>query len=261
MESYLSGSYSRDTALRPIDDVDIVFVVDPSHWTIFSSVLNPSPRDVLDSFARAIRRRYELSSVYGQRRSVGLKLSGLDVDVVPALRSIDHSTAIYVPDSRDGSWILSNPREHARQATQVNQSREGRLKPLVKLLKLWNNQLPSTAQVKSFLLETMAVRIFRQYRIPSYSDGLVQFWDHIAYAAGEGTVYEWSSAGIKLASWSTSVPDVAETGGNVAEGLDSGCRQRFVQHAIRSRDRALASLRARSDASAIAHWRSAFRLS
>jgi hypothetical protein len=115
--------------------------------------------------------------------------------------------------------------------------------------------------VKSFLLETMAVRIFRQYRIPSYSDGLVQFWDHIAYAAGEGTVYEWSSAGIKLASWSTSVPDVAETGGNVAEGLDSGCRQRFVQHAIRSRDRALASLRARSDASAIAHWRSAFRLS
>ncbi len=261
VDSYLSGSYSRDTALRPIDDVDIVFIVDPSHWTSFPAIWNPDPSNVLESFARAIRRRYELSSIYGQRRSVGLKLSGLDIDVVPALSSPTHATAIYVPDSRTGAWVLSNTREHARQVTQVNHTRDGLLKPLVKLLKLWNNQLPSTAQVKSFLLETMAVLIFKQYRIPSLSEGLVQFWDYLAYAAGEGKVYEWSSVGINLSWWSTLVPDIAETGGNVAEGLDPDRRQKFVQQAIRSRDRALASLRARSDSYAVEHWRSAFHLS
>jgi hypothetical protein len=227
---------------------------------MWSSLLRPEPNEVLESFARAVRRRYTLSSVYGQRRSVSLRLSDLDIDVVPALASIDHGTAIYVPDSRTGAWVLSNPREHARQATQVNQSRDGRLKPLVKLLKLWNSQLPSTAQVKSFLLETMAIRIFRHYRISSLGDGLVQFWDHVAYAAGEEKVYEWSSVGISLSWWSTSVPDIAETGGNVAEGLDWDRRQKFVQQAISSRDKALASLRARNDSYAGDHWRRAFRL-
>lgn len=40
---------------------------------------------VLESFATAIRRRYALSSVYGQRRSVRLELNHLDIDVVPAI--------------------------------------------------------------------------------------------------------------------------------------------------------------------------------
>lgn len=260
IDSYLSGSYSRDTALRPIDDVDIIFVVDPSHWSFWPALYRPQPNEVLESFARAIRRRYTLSSVYGQRRSVNLRLSDLDVDVVPALSSNDHATAIYVPDSRTGAWILSNPQEHARLATHVNQSCDGRLKPLVKLLKLWNSQLPSTTQVKSFLLETMAIRIFRRYSLSSLGDGLVKFWDHTACAANEKTVYEWSSVGISLSWWSTTVPDVAETGGNVAEGLDSDCLQKFVQQAITSRDKALASLRARNDSYAIDHWRRAFRI-
>lgn len=78
--SYLSGSYARDTAIRPLDDVDIIFEIDPSGWHtgFFSSV--PPPERVLESFATAIRRRYPLSSVYGQRRSVRLQLNHLDVD-------------------------------------------------------------------------------------------------------------------------------------------------------------------------------------
>lgn len=260
LDSYLSGSYSRDTALRPIDDVDIVFIVEPSHWSQWPSLWRPEPYEVLDSFARAIRHRYTLSSVYGQRRSVNLRLSDLDIDVVPALSANEHSSAIYVPDRQARTWILSNPKEHARQATQVNRSRDGQLKPLVKLLKLWNRQLPSTAQVKSFLLETMALRIFRRYGIPSLEEGLVRFWDHMAYAAGEDTVLQWESVGIGLSGWSTSVPDVAETGGDVAGGLDSECRQKFVQRAISSRDKALASLRARNNSYAVDHWKRAFHL-
>jgi hypothetical protein len=260
LDSYLSGSYSRDTALRPIDDVDIVFIVEPSHWMLWPSFWRPEPSEVLDSFARAIRHRYTLSSVYGQRRSVNLRLSDLDIDVVPALSANEHSSAIYVPDRQASTWILSNPKEHARQATQVNRSQDGRLKPLVKLLKLWNSQLPSTAQVKSFLLETMALRIFRRNEIPSLSDGLVKFWDHMAYAGGEDAVFGWESVGIRLSWWSATVPDVAETGGDVAEGLESERRQKFVQQAISSRDKALASLRARNDSYAVDHWKRAFHL-
>src|SRR5262249_24178974 len=78
VKTYLSGSYYRDTAIYPVDDVDIIIVIDPSYWLspgkIASTVLFgppysfPSPTAVLESFAKAIRYRYPVSSVFGQRR-------------------------------------------------------------------------------------------------------------------------------------------------------------------------------------------------
>ncbi len=64
---YLSGSYSRDTAIKPLDDVDIIFVIEPTKWTTALDnllSLNPEPSAVLTTFANAIRYRYPISSVY-----------------------------------------------------------------------------------------------------------------------------------------------------------------------------------------------------
>ena len=73
--SYLSGSYARDTAIRPLDDVDVIFEIDPSYWSTGFLSSYPPPGKVLESFAAAIRRRYPISSVHGQRRSDWLVLA------------------------------------------------------------------------------------------------------------------------------------------------------------------------------------------
>ena len=60
IDSYLSGSYARDTAIAPLDDVDVVFLINPEHWqSQFDAMFGfrPSPSKVLDTFATAIRRR------------------------------------------------------------------------------------------------------------------------------------------------------------------------------------------------------------
>src|SRR6476646_2983957 len=59
--SYLTGSYARDTVIHPLDDVDIVFVIEPKQWSSWWDY--PSPDSVLKSFERAIRYRYDGSSV------------------------------------------------------------------------------------------------------------------------------------------------------------------------------------------------------
>lgn len=69
LDSYLSESYARDTAIKLIDDVDIVVVVDPDGWRNGLWFGNPDPDRILRSFAAAIRYRYGQSSVYVQRRS------------------------------------------------------------------------------------------------------------------------------------------------------------------------------------------------
>lgn len=139
--SYLSGSYARDTAIAPLDDVDIIFVINPQAWKIGFFSSTPSPDTILRSFANAVRYRYPNSSIRTQRRSICLQLYHLDIDVVPAIEDDSHGQMIWVPDANTGNWIKSSPKLHSDAATKINQSRNGNFKPLVKLLKNWNSNL------------------------------------------------------------------------------------------------------------------------
>lgn len=248
VDSYLSGSYPRDTAIRPIDDVDIILAIDPSEWLgVLDQILGakPSPEKVLQSFAAAIRYRRPNSSVRVQRRSVRLQMERLDIDVVPAIPGADGVT-IHIPDTEEDGWIKSAPKRHAELATEVNKGCYGLFKPEVKLLKSWNGAVPSTAGWRSFAVETLALRLFRHAPMESLHQGLIAFWDFVAYLASRPTVYRWSDAcGVAFSVFgigAPSVPDAAGTGSNTAAGIDLDRQQKFVEQAIRARDRALDAL-------------------
>jgi hypothetical protein len=236
--SYLSGSYARDTAIAPLDDVDIIFVINPLMWEtgIFSS--KPPPATILRSFANAVRRRYPDSSVRTQRRSICLQLSHLDIDVVPAIEADESGEIIWVPDVDTGRWIKSSPKRHSDVATNINQARKNKFKPLVKLLKYWNSNLPTTANIKSFVLETMAARLFQKVDIPSLEEGLLRFFDFMAYLNGKEQAYSWSDKyGMSLNRWAVEVYDLAGTGSNLVASLDDDRRLKFLDHAVRSRNK------------------------
>ncbi|HLG15758.1 MAG TPA: hypothetical protein VJH03_14825 [Blastocatellia bacterium] len=250
--SDLSGSYARDTAIYPLDDVDIIFVINPAAWrtplnAFLGSSTYPTPTSVLDSFANAIRYRYPISSVVGQRRSVRLQLFHLDIDVVPAIQDSTNAQFIRIPDSSANQWILSSPLKHAENATAVNKFQDGKFKPLVKLLKYWNYNLPSTAKFKSFAIETMAVRVFNNFKFGSLQEGLRYFFDFIAAASGNQTVFTWKDKyEISLGWLSGTIPDAAGTGTNIIAGIDDELRKRFVENAIRSRNKIVESFNALS---------------
>lgn len=236
--SYLSGSYARDTAIAPLDDVDIIFVINPQAWQLGLLSLYPMPRTVLESFARAVRYRYPASSIRMQRRSICLQLYHLDIDVVPAIEADATRQTILVPDAETGNWIKSSPKSHSDIATAINQQRNENFKPLVKLLKRWNANLPSTANFKSFTIETMAARLFQKVDIPDLQEGLLRFFDFVAHLDGKALAYSWSEqCGMSLNRFETKVPDLAGTGSNLISKVDGERRKRFLEHAVRSRDR------------------------
>lgn len=259
--SYLSGSYARDTAIAPLDDVDIIFVVNPQAWQIGLLSTTPSPETILRSFASAVRYRYPNSSVRTQRRSICLQLNHLDIDVVPAIEADSSGQMIWVPDTETGNWIKSSPRQHSDAATKVNQARSGYFKPLVKLLKNWNYNLPSTANFKSFILETMAARLFQQVAIPSLEEGLLMFFDFVAYLDGKAQAYSWTDKyGMSLNWWAVEVYDLAGTGSNLVANLDADRRQKFLNYAVISRNKMQEAQRAISVDTACKRVSEALRL-
>jgi hypothetical protein len=230
VRSYLSGSYARGTAIRPLEDVDIIFIVDPSQWRlpILSSL--PKPANVLTTFERAIRCRYDSSSLRTQRRSIRVQLNHLDIDVVPAVVKSESAGTLRIPDAERGEWIVTAPLVHSSLATEVNGRCGGRFKRLVKLLKYWNSGLPETANLKSFAVETIAVRIFRKTGFTRLEDGLVAFFEFLARFSSyfySGDTYGMSN------SWlgGLAVPDVARTGSNTTANVDGDRRKSFFEHA------------------------------
>lgn len=254
ISSYLSGSYARDTAIAPLDDVDIIFTINPRKWSSSSFLsAEPSPDVVLQSFARAVRYRYPSSSVRVQRRSICLQLNHLDIDVVPAIAKDDSGVIIAIPDRDAGLWIRSSPKTHSDFSTKVNLMHQGRLKPLIKLLKYWNSQLPSTAKFKSFAIETMVVRLFEKVGLASLQAGLLVFFDYMAHLGGQSVHFGgWNNiqTGMSLGFFPR-VMDAAGFG-NLMASVDSEKRQKFILHAVRSRDKMLA---ARDAISVDASWR------
>ena len=246
IESYLSGSYARDTAIRPIDDVDIVFEIDPKGWKSAICEEFPAPQRVLDSLANAVRYRYPLSSIYGQRRSVRLELHHLNIDVVPAIPDARDASLINIPDRNADEWIKSSPLKHSENASRVNKKRDGRFKPLVKLLKFWNSNLPDTVRCKSFTIETIAVRLFDNVPLTSLVEGAVLFWDFLASRYSEPTKFEWRhDYGMSFGWLSVSVPDAAGTGSNTAASLTNANARALAGKARISRDRLCAAANAR----------------
>lgn len=152
IDTFLSGSYKRDTAVRPRrvngveerPDVDIIVITDHTRAD--------DPAAVLGELYDALDEEYE--DVERQRRSVGLKTANADMDVVPIIAPSGLKGTLYIPDRRLENWVETNPPGHTTWTTEVNTSAGGRFKPLVKLFKWWRRQnRTSSKKPKGFVVE------------------------------------------------------------------------------------------------------------
>lgn len=161
VDDFLTGSYRRHTKTKPLRDVDMMFILgDRSHLDRHPSILLGEIVDVLKPF-------YGDHRVASDRRAVRVdfgtqlvdEVSGdvVSFDVVPAFTDGQNYR---IPDDFLGEWIPTNPKVHAEKATAANQSYEGQWKPIVKMLKSWNNHQGKPLD-PSFLIEVMSLDILQ----------------------------------------------------------------------------------------------------
>jgi hypothetical protein len=158
---FLIGAYARHTKTKPLRDVDILVVLgDRSH-------LAKHPRTILDEVKAILDPHYGADRVCIDRFAVRVDF-GVSVvddvsdevvsfDVVPAFTDGDH---YLIPDDVTGEWVKTDPEDHAEKATAANKALEGHWKPLVKMIKKWNDTAGQPVE-PSFLVEVMALDLLR----------------------------------------------------------------------------------------------------
>jgi predicted nucleotidyltransferase len=168
-DTYLSGSYARDTALRPRvtngtlrrPDVDIIVVTNHSH--------NDRPSDVIATLRRAVKQ-LGYAEIEANRRSICVTLDSVEMDVVPVIANPWQTGGWLIADKSEERWLETNPMGHNDWARAVNKKANGNFKPLVKLVKWWRREsLPHLRRPKGFILETMVAELM-DYRENGYEE-------------------------------------------------------------------------------------------
>lgn len=184
------GSFARKTKVRPLDDVDILVMlngrdsqVKEDAWsqtvrvqiTADSSPLEPFADDdgwvqsswILNRFKSKLKKvpNYQKSEIKRTGSAVVLNLKSYDwaFDIVPALPVGDgNDTTLYylIPDGK-GNWMKTDPRSDQELVTEANQSQNGYLLPLIRLIKYWNIKSHVAPRLASYHLETLLINAFR----------------------------------------------------------------------------------------------------
>lgn len=161
------GSGPRLTALTPLHDLDIVWVVDKDH-NEYGEMFKSKAKETLDFLYKEFERLFSNGYPRRQRVSIGLSLGTFTVDVVPVTTKDDYAVPIYDPatppdrfqgiSSRPGSEFrdVFNPGLSAKALCMADEAAGGRLRPLIRLVKRWN-RATFIHPVHNFPLELMCL--------------------------------------------------------------------------------------------------------
>jgi len=147
-DTYLTGSYARDTAIDDIKDVDIILLIDLDH--------NKTTPDVVVFWLQGILQKH-YSNVVKQGKSIGVTTDNdFCLDVVPSVPISHRDGPVWIPDRDIKCWVSSHPKGQIAFSTSKNSDTGGCYKPLVKIMKHWRDKLKNDdSKIKSYILESL----------------------------------------------------------------------------------------------------------
>ena len=169
--SFLTGSYARDTAIRPPKDVDFFIVLNDEKYG------DLKPSELLNLLEKTLKEILPDITIFQQTHSVTIEYDEeFSIDVIPAFEINSELYKIPHVSENSDSWLESNPKIHGEKLTEANDTTNGLLVPLVKLLKAWKRD--KCSYVKSFHLELLTIEIINNFDsdIESYANGINLFF-------------------------------------------------------------------------------------
>lgn len=164
---FYTGSYSRDTIIRPLDDIDLYIRINYS-----THAEGKSPREIIVLFIQALKKTLPATPMKVSPPCIEIKFSDKRFEVVPVVSYKDNDDLYEIPTSDLKGWELCYPTLPNKWLTQANKRNGGLFIPLIKMIKQWirNNNLRKS--IKSFHIELLTDLVFSAYKIENYPQGI-----------------------------------------------------------------------------------------
>lgn len=170
-KTFTTGSYDRDTNIRPLSDIDVFAVLNFEKWKDENGNL-PSPQSVLTKIKNYLNEQDDYKGKVRQDRPcVTIRLSDKDFDVLP---SFEQATGGYLIPNHDlKSWTFSYPEELSKNVDAIHRDRNYKVKPSIKAIKYWNRE--NGKYILSYHIEEVAINIFQVNNFANYEES-IRLW-------------------------------------------------------------------------------------
>ena len=173
-DTFLTGSYKKNTMIKPPNDVDIFVVINHSYSEI-------TPNAVLSKLKRHLLHSYPNSTIRQDKPCIVLDFNHCKFELTPAIEINqyhypDYYPIYYIPVQGGNDWMdVESPRILEERLTDANQGLNGMLVPLIKMMKVCKRYNNITDK-KSFEMEDIVINSFGYSLgyIDSYRAGVQQ---------------------------------------------------------------------------------------
>ena len=174
IDSFLIGSYSRNTLIRPINDIDIFLKV---HYGRHNKLL---PKQIINMLHCKAIRIFSKSTIKSDSPCVIIDFEHCTFELIPYF-AYDNIPDIFIIPNHDGSnFIHSSPFKINELLTKSNEQHDGKLIPLIKMIKNWKRKFPAAKFIKSFIIEILSLIIFNNYKIEDYPSAITYWFNQVA---------------------------------------------------------------------------------
>lgn len=152
------GSISKHTYVDGLSDSDILVLIDKTELS------DKTPAQVLQYIKERLseERLSNVKEITVGKLAVTITYNdGSEIQLLPAIRKGD---GFKIPSQRKDEWSnVIRPDKFAERLTSVNQSCNGKVIPVIKLVKGINSQFPEEQQLTGYNIESLAIQIFKSY--------------------------------------------------------------------------------------------------
>ena len=162
-EFRVSGSYSRDTIIHPLNEIDLFIVLNQ----YFKLEYKEHPRDFLEMISRSLdKSNLPIKNLRIKNRSVGFQFNKLQFDIVPVFPINGKEGYYWIADVVEKKWIEISPFFHSQALEDLNKDTRGLAKNVIRLIKYWfrqqklknaNEFARGAYNIESFLIERTVV--------------------------------------------------------------------------------------------------------
>lgn len=152
-----AGSVSKHTYVDGLSDVDVLVLVNNSE------LAEKKPNEIKDYIKSKLHQKLrDVEEIRTGSLAVTVRFSdGTEIQLLPALKIGD---GYRIPKEKGNDWSkVTKPDKFAFKLTDVNEKCGQKVVPVIKIAKSINAQLPEDQQLSGYHIESLAIKIFRNY--------------------------------------------------------------------------------------------------
>lgn len=136
---YIVGSVGRETAIKGVSDLDILFDLPVEVFKRFDAYKEKKQSSLLQEIKNVLKARYPNTDISGDGQVVVIKFNKYTVELVPGFKQSDDRFK-YPDTNNGGSWKYTDPLPEISESKKTAEDTDNNFKYIANMLRAWKNK-------------------------------------------------------------------------------------------------------------------------